>query len=313
MEGPRVSVSPKALLGEIGTFLESTFPKSIRLDFQIAQDAPLISGDPAQLHQLLLNFSVNARDAMPTGGRLSISARAASVSPSAPRPHPDAVPGDFARIDIADTGTGIPDALKGQIFDPFFTTKGVGRGTGLGLSTARAIVKAHRGFITFVSAEGSGTTFSIFLPTVDSGLAQPARETSAQGASPIPRGKGEHILVVDDDESVRIIMRSSLESFGFRVSAVEGGAEALALAGSSPDRFDLALIDMQMPGLDGSKTIAALRRMHPSLPIVGASGFATAQNREEAAANGIQHFLEKPFSVETLVRTVHAAMAKALE
>ena len=253
---------------------------------------------------------MNARDAMPSGGRLTITAEPASVSPSAPRPHPDAVPGEFVRIDIADTGSGIPDALKGQIFDPFFTTKGVGRGSGLGLSTARAIVKAHRGFITFVSAEGVGTTFSIFLPTVESGLGQPARGGAGQPAL-LPRGKGEHILVVDDDESVRIIMRSSLENFGFRVSTAEAGAEALAIAAASPERFDLALIDMQMPGLDGGGTIAALRRMYPDLPIVGASGFATTQNREEAASNGIRHFLDKPFSVETLIRTVHAAMARA--
>jgi CheY-like chemotaxis protein len=310
MEGPRIDVRPKALFDEIRTFLESTLPKSIRIDFRIAKDTPSISGDPAQLHQLLLNFSVNARDAMPSGGRLSISAETASVSPSAPRPHPDAVPGEFVRIDIADTGSGIPDALKGQIFDPFFTTKGVGRGSGLGLSTARAIVKAHRGFITFVSSEGVGSTFSIFLPTVESGLGQPARGSATQ-SPPLPRGKGEHVLVVDDDESVRIIMRSSLENFGFRVSTAEGGAEALAIAAASPDRFDLALIDMQMPGLDGGGTIAALRRMYPDLPIIGASGFATTQNREEAASNGIRHFLDKPFSLDTLVRTVHAAMAKA--
>jgi PAS domain S-box-containing protein len=312
MEGPRMAVRPKALFEELRPFLESTFPKSIRIDFKVAPDTPAISGDPAQLHQLLLSISVNARDAMPAGGRLSISAKRASVSPSAPRPHPDAVPGDFARIDIADTGSGIPDALKGQIFDPFFTTKGVGGGSGLGLSTARAIAKAHRGFITFVSAEGAGTTFSIFLPTVDSGLAQPSPGTGSKGAVPIRRGAGEHILIVDDEESVRLIMCSSLESFGFRVSTASGGAEAVALVKGSHERFDLALIDMQMPGLDGSKTILALRHLQPDLPIIGASGFATTQNREEVAANGIRHFLDKPFSVETLIRTVHAAMAKAV-
>jgi PAS domain S-box-containing protein len=310
MEGPRIEVSPKALFEEIRPFLESTFPKSIRLEFSVDPATPPISGDPAQLHQLLLNLSVNARDAMPAGGRLSITARPASISPSAHRPHPDAMPGDFAQIDIADTGTGIPDALKGQIFDPFFTTKGVGRGSGLGLSTARSIAKAHRGFITFVSAEGAGTTFSIFLPTIDLGLAQPDRGAAAV-APVIQRGASEHILIVDDEESVRLIMASSLESFGFRVSTAAGGAEALTIAANSHEHFDLALIDMQMPGLDGIKTIAALRHAHPNLPIVGASGFATTQHREEAAANGIRHFLDKPFSVETLVRTVHAAMAKA--
>jgi PAS domain S-box-containing protein len=314
MEGPRVAVNPSALFAEIKTFLESTLPKSIRVNFEIASGVTAISGDPVQLHQVLLNLAVNARDAMPSGGRLAFSATPSSVSASSPRPHPDAVPGDFVRIDISDTGTGIPDILKGQIFDPFFTTKGVGRGSGLGLSTARSIVKAHCGFVTFVSTEGIGTTFSIFLPTAEAGLSKPVRDDSARAAAgPLPRGKGENILVVDDEESVRLIMRSTLESFGFRAVGAADGTEAVALFRSAPALFDMAVVDMQMPGLDGGKTILSLRHMRPELPIVAASGLATSQNREQAAANGVRHFLEKPFSVETLIRTVHAAMAKTAQ
>jgi PAS domain S-box-containing protein len=313
MEGPRVAVNPTALFAEIRTFLESTLPKSIRVNFEIASGVTAISGDPVQLHQMLLNLAVNARDAMPSGGRLAFSASPASVSASSPRPHPDAVPGDFVRIDISDTGSGIPDILKGQIFDPFFTTKGVGRGSGLGLSTARSIVKAHCGFITFVSTEGIGTTFSIFLPTAEAGLARPVRGDSAKAApGPLPRGAGQNILVVDDEESVRLIMRSTLESFGFRAVGAADGAEAIALFRSAPALFDMAVVDMQMPGLDGGKTILSLRHLRPDLPIVAASGLATSQNREQAAANGVRHFLDKPFSVETLIRTVHAAMAKTV-
>jgi PAS domain S-box-containing protein len=314
MEGPRVAVEPSALFTEIKTFLDSTLPKSIRVNFEISSGVKAISGDPVQLHQMLLNLAVNARDAMPGGGRLAFSATPSSVSASSPRPHPDAVPGEFVRIDISDTGTGIPDVLKGQIFDPFFTTKGVGRGSGLGLSTARSIVKAHCGFITFVSTEGIGTTFSIFLPTAEAGLSKPVRETPSKAVSgPLPRGNGESILVVDDEESVRLIMRSTLESFGFRAVGAADGAEAVALFRSAPALFDMALVDMQMPGLDGGKTILSLRHMRPDLPIVAASGLATSQNREEAAANGVRHFLDKPFSVETLIRTVHAAMAKTAQ
>jgi PAS domain S-box-containing protein len=311
MEGPRVAVNPTTLFAEIRTFLESTLPKSIRVNFEIASGVTAISGDPVQLHQMLLNLAVNARDAMPSGGRLAFSATPASVSASSPRPHPDAVPGDFVRIDISDTGSGIPDILKGQIFDPFFTTKGVGRGSGLGLSTARSIVKAHCGFITFVSTEGIGTTFSIFLPTAEAGLSRPVRGDAARApAGPLPHGKGESILVVDDEESVRLIMRSTLESFGFRAVGAADGSEAIALFRSAPALFNMAIVDMQMPGLDGGKTILSLRHMRPDLPIVAASGLATNQNREQAAANGVRHFLDKPFSVETLIRTVHAAMAK---
>ncbi len=311
MEGPRVAVNPAALFTEVRTFLESTLPKSIRLNIQVEPNVSAISGDPVQLHQVLLSLSVNARDAMPSGGRLSISASNAAVSASAPRPHPDAVPGTFVRIDVSDTGGGIPDILKGQIFDPFFTTKGVGRGSGLGLSTARAIVKAHCGFITFVSTEGIGTTFSIFLPTTDAALSLPIHGGAAKpAAGPLPRGKGENILVVDDEESVRHIMRSTLESFGYRTVGAADGAEAIALVRDAAALFDAALVDMQMPGLDGRQTILALRHMRPDLPIVAASGMATNENKEAAATSGVRHFLEKPFRVETLIRTVHAAMAR---
>ena len=194
MEGPRVAVNPNSLFSEIQTFLDSTLPKSIRLTMHVGTDVSAISGDPVQLHQVLLSLSVNARDAMPAGGRLAITASNASVSASAPRPHPDAVPGSFVRIDVSDTGCGIPDILKGQIFDPFFTTKGVGRGSGLGLSTARSIVKSHCGFITFVSTEGIGTTFSIFLPTAEAALSRPIRgEVPKRDPRPAAPGKGrEH-------------------------------------------------------------------------------------------------------------------------
>ncbi|HEY1792691.1 MAG TPA: PAS domain S-box protein [Opitutaceae bacterium] len=312
MEGPRVSVSTASLFADMRTFIEGAFPKSIRSSFEISPSCASVAGDPVQLHQMLLNIAVNARDAMPNGGKLAFSATPASVSPSAPRPHPDAVPGDFVRIDISDTGSGIPDILKGQIFDPFFTTKGVGRGSGLGLSTARSIVKTHRGFITFVSSEGIGTTFSVFLPTADAGLSRPVKDEPARPAGgPLPRGGGQSVLVVDDEESVRVIMRNTLESFGYKAVGAADGTEALALFRSAPGLFQMAIVDMQMPGLDGGKTIMALRHQRPDLPIVAASGLATSQNREEAAASGVRHFLDKPFSVETLIRTVHAAMAGA--
>lgn len=312
MEGRRIAVSPATLFTEARAFLESTLPKSIRVETSIAPGIPAISGDPAQLHQMILNLALNAKDAMPAGGRITVTATIAMVSPSAPRPHPDAIPGEFVRIDIADTGTGIPDILKSRIFDPFFTTKGAGRGSGLGLSTAHAIVKAHCGFITFVSAQGSGTTFSVFLPTAAAGLSVPVREEhTKQDAGPLPRGSGEQVLVVDDEESVRHMMRNTLESFGYFVSTASDGAEAIAILRSSPARFDLAVVDMQMPGLDGVQTIVALRHIRPSQRIVGASGLVTGHDRDLLASNGVRHMLDKPFSVETLVRTAHAAIAKA--
>lgn len=312
MEGRRIAINPATLFAEAHAFLESTLPKSIRIEFDVPPGVPAISGDPAQLHQVFLNLSLNAKDAMPAGGRLLIAATAVTIPPSAPRPHPDAIPGDFVRIDVTDSGAGIPDTIRSRIFDPFFTTKGVGRGTGLGLSTAHAIVKAHCGFITFVSVQGKGTTFSLFLPTASAGLSEPASEEHAKAdGGPLPRGHGERVLVVDDEESVRLIMRNTLESFGYSVTTAADGGEAIAIIRSTPALFDLAVVDIQMPGLDGGQTIVALRHIRPDLPIVGASGMATSQNRELMAANGVRHCLDKPFSVDTLIRTVQEAMAKA--
>jgi PAS domain S-box-containing protein len=312
MEGPRVSVKPSALFAGLKTLLEGTMPKAIRVSFEIMPGVSAVAGDPVQLQQMLLNLAVNARDAMPAGGRLAFTAVPIAVPPSSPRPHPDAVPGDYVRIDVSDTGVGIPDILKGQIFDPFFTTKGVGRGSGLGLSTARSIVKSHRGFITFASTERIGTTFSVFLPTAEAGLSHSATEIASRAdTTPLPRGSGETVLVVDDEASVRLIMRSTLESFGYKAVCAADGTEAIAMLRSAPSLFQMAIVDMQMPGLDGGKTIMALRHERPDMPIVAASGLATSQNKEEAASSGVRHFLDKPFSVEKLIRTVRAAMSKA--
>jgi len=308
MEGPRLAVRPAALFGEVRDFLDRTFPKSIRIEIVVADNLAPILGDPTQLHQLLLNLCLNARDAMEGGGLLKLTASSAAVSPSGPRPHPEALPGDYVRIDVSDDGSGIPNEFRNRIFDPFFTTKEVGRGTGLGLSTARAVVKAHRGFITFTSAVGAGTVFSIFLPV--------APETTPEAASEPPpgppaQGKGEHILIVDDEESVRLIMQTTLETFGFRVSIASDGAEAINLLGHTTSAVDLALVDMQMPGMDGSETIAAIHRIRPGLPVVSASGFATVQSKALAEACGVRHFIDKPFSVEVLLRTVRAALKEA--
>jgi PAS domain S-box-containing protein len=310
MEGPRVAVEASEIFAELRKFLESTLPKSIEVRMEIAPGTGTIAGDPIRLHQMLLSLSVNARDAMPQGGSLVIMASAAYVPASGPRPHPDAVPGDFVRIDVSDNGCGIPENLRGQISDPFFTTKGVGRGSGLGLSTARSIAKAHCGFITFTSSVGIGTTFSVFLPTAESGLSRPSRGGASRSPfGPIPRGNGETILVVDDEESIRVIMRSSLENFGFKVVTASDGQEALQVLGNPAAPISAALVDIQMPGIGGTMTIKALRNLRPDLPIVGTSGYATGKERDEAAANGAVKFLEKPFSIDTLVRTVHAALA----
>lgn len=307
LEGQRIAIQPQALLRDVFTFLEKALPKSIRLTMQIDPGARAILGDPAQLHQLLLNFCVNARDAMPAGGQLAITVSPFSVSPSGPRPHPEALPGDYTRIDVADEGTGIPDSLKGQIFDPFFTTKGSSRGSGLGLSTARSIAKSHAGFITFVSKEGSGSTFSTFLPAAD--LESQAAPGSNRAMTSLPkRGQGEHILVVDDEDSVRQIVAASLQHHGFQTTVVALGTDAVSAIAHQPGQFKVALIDTQMPGMDGPDTASAIHYMDPSIAMVGLSGTSTKENHTRMSAAGVRHFLDKPFTVDTLVATVHMAL-----
>jgi PAS domain S-box-containing protein len=313
LEGPKLAVEVESIFGELRAFLESTLPKSIRVSMEIVPGTRAMAGDPVRLHQLLLGLAVNARDAMPDGGTLVVTAAPAFIPASGPRPHPDAVPGDFVRIDVADTGCGIPETVRGQIFNPFFTTKGVGKGSGLGLSTARSIAKSHAGFITLVSAVGVGTTFSVFIPTADSGLARPVRgDPAGEAKGPPARGSGQLVLVVDDEQSVRVIMHSTLEGYGYRVALAPDGLEALKILEGGGAPIAAALVDIHMPGIGGTMTIGALRSRRPELPIVGTSGYATADERAEAARNGAAYFLEKPFSVETLLHTVAAAIGSSV-
>ena len=300
VEGERVTLQPKHLIKEIVKILRETLPKSIEINFQIPPDLWLISADATQMHQVLMNLCVNARDAMPEGGSISIKAENAFVDENYARMHLEAKPGRFVMISVADTGPGMSTEIQSRIFEPFFTTKEMTKGTGLGLSTALTIVKSHGGFINVYSELHKGSQFTLYLPAVDT----PGAIDAAVLQSDLPIGHSELILVVDDEESIREITRGTLETFGYRVLTASDGTEALALYADKKNEIAAVLTDMVMPFMDGAATIRALQRMNPKVRIIAASGLGAGQHAGEGALEGVSVFLNKPYTAEKLLKTL---------
>ena len=298
MEGRRIEVQVKNLVRDIERIIQDTFPKIIEIRTIIGKDPGTLQGDPTQLHQVLLNLCVNARDAMPQGGRITISAARVNIDEHYAAMNAEATPGPHILIQVDDTGTGIPKHIVDKIFDPFFTTKEIGSGTGLGLSTSLSIVRSHGGFIQVYTEPGTGTSFRIHLPA--------KTESGTQGVSTpeveLPRGNGETVLVVDDEPSVRQITKQTLEAFGYRVMLAADGTEAVAIYVEERDRIDVALVDMAMPVMDGNSTMKVLMRLNPSLRVVAASGIAGNAGMTKAGELAVKHFVQKPYTADILLR-----------
>ena len=300
VEGERVALQPKHLIKEIVKILRETLPKSIEISFQIPNDLWIISADATQMHQVLMNLCVNARDAMPEGGSIFIKAENIFVDQNYARMHLEAKPGRFVAISVSDTGPGMSPEIQSRIFEPFFTTKEMTKGTGLGLSTALTIVKSHGGFINVYSELHKGSQFTLYLPAVD----MPGAVDSAALKTDLPLGHGELILVVDDEESIREITRGTLETFGYTVLTASDGTEALALYADKKNEIAAVLTDMVMPFMDGPATIRALQRMNPQVRIIAASGLGAGQRAGEGALEGVSVFLNKPYTAEKLLKTL---------
>ena len=301
IEGRRVAVQPKHLIREMANIACKTFPKSIRIRFNIANDVCMLLGDPTQLHQVLLNLCVNARDAMPTGGELTIAAENVLAGTSLPDIDQDAKPGAHVVIKVTDTGTGIPAEIRKRIFDPFFTTKEVGKGTGLGLSTSLGIVKSHGGFIRVHSQPGKGSTFEIWLP------GKKAEELSAPRVEEVllPRGHGELILVVDDEAFLRVMTSQTLEAYGYTVLTAANGADAVAIYSRNKDGIEVVLTDIMMPVMDGAALTLALRKINPTVRVIVASGLCDTEHHANAIRAGVKHFLPKPYHAERLLNSLY--------
>ena len=278
--------------------------QGIEIELAMADGVGCIHMDPALLEQALVNLVVNARDAMPEGGKLTIEARNAEVGPARHGPA-GVAPGRYVVIRVSDTGTGMDDATRSRIFEPFFTTKPKGKGTGLGLAMVFGTVEQSGGYIDVASELGAGTTFTIHLPRV------PAPAAS-QGEAPRPEGGraggGKRILVVDDEPQVRASVRLFLAAGGFSVLEAGNGDEGLARFRADEDGSDLVLTDLVMPGMGGVALGRAIRARRPSVPILYMSGYSDEvfSGKEELPAG---HFLQKPFDRETLLDRVHAALA----
>ena len=300
VEGERVALQPKHMIKEIIKILRETLPKSVEISFEIPNDLWIISADATQIHQVLMNLCVNARDAMPDGGSISIRAENTVLDENYARMHIEAKSGRFVMISVTDTGPGMSPEIQGRIFEPFFTTKEMTKGTGLGLSTALTIVKSHGGFINVYSELHKGSQFTIYLPALD----KPGRDDSGLVQADLPLGHGELILVVDDEESIREITRGTLETFGYKVLTASDGTEALALYADKKNEIAIVLTDMVMPFMDGPATIRALQRMNPKVRIIAASGLGPGQRGGESALEGVAVFLSKPYTAEKLLKTL---------
>ena len=299
--GERIAVNPKHIVREIKQIIFETFPKSLEFELRTAPGLWTITGDPTQLHQILLNLCVNARDAMPNGGKLSIHMNNVSFDETYVGMNPEARVGPYVLIKVMDTGTGIPKNIQNRIFDPFFTTKEPGKGTGLGLSTTLTIVKSHGGFIHCHSTPGKGTSFEVYLPAND---AQAAAADGPAEESRLPRGHNELVLVVDDEDSIRNLAQKVLERFGYRVVLAADGAEALSIYAPRQHEIDAVITDMVMPVMDGPSTISALKAINADVKIVTSTGMASEGGLAKAKDAGVQYFMPKPYTAETMLTTL---------
>ena len=301
-EGSRCLVNLKHLVNELAKILRETFPKMIEIKTSSAKDQWAVTADATQMHQVLMNLAVNARDAMPKGGMLLIQTENVILDENYARLHVDARPGSYVLLTVADTGSGINPEIIDKIFDPFFTMKAAGKGTGLGLSTTLSIVKNHGGFINTYSEVGKGARFKIYLPAVESSLSASQPDLKFEP----PRGHGERILVVDDERAFQEITRAIFSKYGYRVLTAGDGAEALAIFAQHKGEIDVVVTDMMMPFLDGPATIRALQHMDPAVRIIAASGLAENEAITQKFNNAI--FLPKPFTTERLLCTVDQSL-----
>jgi PAS domain S-box-containing protein len=303
--GDRIPFSPARVVREIRRIIQETFPKSIKFDHHIASDLWTIIGDATQLHQVLLNLTINARDAMPNGGELSVKMENVILDESYTAMNLDSKTGPYVIITVADTGMGIPREILDKIYDPFFTTKETGKGTGLGLSTTLGIVKSHGGFIHCYSEVGRGTTFNVYLPA---NSAPVVSDKASSAPTQLPRGQNELVLVVDDEPDIRQVVRRTLEQFGYRVALAENGAAALALYVQRHQEIAVVITDMAMPIMDGLATIVALRSINPRVKIIGSSGIATNGSVAKAVEIGVKHFIPKPYNAESMLSAVREVL-----
>ena len=288
------------IVKELEKLVRETFPKSVTVETFLPSDLWPVRGNLTQLYQVLLNLCVNARDAMPEGGKLSFVADNVELSKTEAAGIPDGKSGKFISLLVSDTGTGMPPEVRAKIFEPFFTTKAEGKGTGIGLSTVVRIVKSHGGFLRVESEPGQGTSFEVFLPCAP----EVAPAVAPTPAAELARGNGELILVADDEQAIRDLVSAELTACGYRVLTATNGAEAVTLFKQHSTEVRLFITDNEMPVMDGSEAIAELRKLKPALPVIWTTGEGGAAAGEMAGTAA----LNKPFALEELLAAVQAGL-----
>jgi PAS domain S-box-containing protein len=303
-DGEPAPVQMRHLLAEVVHIVRQTFPKQIAVSLQLeTTNLWSVLADSTQLHQVLMNLCVNARDAMPNGGKLSILAEQIILDERAAKLYPDAEAGSYVVITVADTGIGIAPENLQRIFEAFFTTKAIGKGTGLGLSTVATIVKNHRGFVNVSSQEGKGTQFRVYLPAAE----QMSIDSTPPQLEPL-NGNRELILIVDDEPSIRDTLITTLEDYQYRAMVAADEQEAIELYTRHHDTIRAVLLDYMMPASDPIKTIAKLQRINRHIPIVIMSGLPTQEIEDRTENLGISSFLPKPFGTRDLLHTLKSAI-----
>ena len=300
-----VTVDINQTIQEVVDLLGRTIDKSITVHRRLAAEAPLTSGDPAQMQQVVLNLAINARDAMPEGGELTFATEEVELDPIFCSQHAGLQPGPYVVVTVADTGCGIPEEVRGRIFEPFVTTKEPGEGTGMGLAMVYGIVKNHGGAVTVYSEVGRGTTFHIYLPA-----ASVEADEGPPDWEPAPVVGAGRILVVDDEDVVRNVVAAMLRHLGYDVVTAADGQEAVEYYQQRRDGIDLVLVDMMMPRMGGRDCFRALRDLDPAVRVVISSGYGLDGAIEGLLSDGVLGFVQKPYRVRQLSEVVAEALER---
>ncbi|WP_260446363.1 ATP-binding protein, partial [Nostoc sp. UCD121] len=306
-KGERIIIQVKYLISEIIQIVKETFPKSIELSTIIPEDTWPITGDTTQLHQVLMNLVVNARDALPDGGKITISVENKFIDEAYTRMNLDAQVGHYIMITVADNGVGIPPEILDRIFEPFFTTKEINTGTGLGLSTVLGIIKSHAGFIKVSTNVGKGSKFDLFLPAVEATQAFKIEDLDV-----VP-GEGELILVVDDEAQIREIAAIILENYNYKILAASNGIEAIALYAQYKHQINAVLMDIMMPEMDGITAIRTLQKMNNQVQIIACSGLNSMEIFAQASDANVKAVLSKPYTAKELLKSLHNLFRGSVE
>lgn len=298
-------VQLKHLLRDIVNLVQQTFPRTIQFEADVAANLWPIQANPVQIHQVVLNLCVNARDAMPDGGKLSLRARNVPPQETRGRESDATASARSIVIEVADTGTGIPPDILPRIWEPFFTTKQPGRGTGLGLPTIKGIVGNHHGHVTVETERDRGTCFRVRLPAASDDTSGPETATEP------PRGSGEFIVVVDDEQHIRQLCSTILSRYGYNVLVAADAADAMGWFAQRSHEIRLVLTDLQMPDFDGFALARVLGQINPDLKMLAITGLPNADEKLQHAPPGIKGVILKPFTADALVRQVHAVLHPA--